>query len=121
MAIQVDATGAPRILRLTIGESWPGLEEQRSWRQSMIESGQITAETRALIDVRSLTQLPKYEELQGILNGIMRDGGWPLQRAFLTSTVAQFGVARQLQLMAPPTISVEVFNDLNEAEAWLDA
>jgi len=121
MAFQVDATGAPRIVRMTLGEDWPGLAEQRAWRLSMIESGKITAQTRALIDVRGLARLPNYEDLQEILSGIIRDGGWPLQRAFLTSTAAQFGVARQLQLMAPQTLTVEVFTDPNEAEAWLQA
>lgn len=121
MALTVDASDAPRILRLTIEDEWPRPDEQSTWRKTMIAGGKITAETRTLIDIRGMTQLPKYEELQDIIAGIVRDGGWPLHRAFLTATSAQFGVARQLQLMAPQSLSVEVFDDVNEAEAWLNA
>lgn len=74
-----------------------------------------------MIDARGLTRIPKYEAVQQVLADIVRDGGWPLYRAFLTATAAQFGAARQLQLMAPASLTVEVFSDPDEAEVWLAA
>lgn len=107
------------MLRITLGDEWPSLDEQRVWRAASIKAGYLTAATRALIDVRALKTFPKFAELNQIIAAAIRDGGLPLHRAYLATEGLQFGVARQIQMLAPESMAVQVFTDQREAEAWL--
>lgn len=60
MPFFVDATRAPAVLRITIVDEWPSVEEQHVWRKTAIESGILAKDTRALIDLRSLKRFPMY-------------------------------------------------------------
>jgi hypothetical protein len=119
MPFFIDSTHAPALLRITLGETWPTVDEQRVWRVKMIDEGLLTAQTRALIDMRPLKQFPHYEEMTMVIASAVRDGGWPLYRAYLAMPGMQFGIARQFQLMAPPTVTLQVFTDEVAAEQWL--
>ena len=121
MPFVVDASRAPLSLRITFGDEWPSLEEQQVWRHDAVKKGILSPTTRALIDVRPLKQLPNFSDLSAMVSSAMKDGGWPLSRAYLTTPGLHFGVARQLQMMVPQGISVEVFTDERAAENWLTA
>lgn len=119
MPFFVDSTRAPASLRITFADAWPTLDEQRAWRAASVKVGILTPVTRALIDMRALKNLPKFAELNEIVIAAVKDGGWPLNRAYLTNTGMQFAVARQFQMMVPESISIEVFTDEQAAESWL--
>ena len=119
MPFFVDSTRAPTILRITFADEWPALKEQQAWRTATVKAGLLTATTRALIDVRPLKIFPKFADLDQMVSDAIRDGGWPLFRAYLTTPGMHFGVARQLQMMVPQSISIEVFTDEQAAENWL--
>jgi hypothetical protein len=49
----------------------------------------------------------------------MKDGGWPLFRAYLVGSAVQFGLVRQMKSLAPPSVELEIFTNEDEAQAWL--
>ncbi len=119
MPFFVDATRAPAVLRITIVDEWPSVEEQHVWRKTAIESGILAKDTRALIDLRSLRRFPMYAEMTRVVESAIRDGGWPLQRAYLATPGLPYGIARQIQLLVADRITIEIFTDEQSAEDWL--
>ena len=49
----------------------------------------------------------------------MKHSAWPLRRAYLVGSAVQFGLARQMQAMAPPPMQLQVFSVEREALQWL--
>ena len=119
MSFSVDSTRAPAILRITLIDDWPTVDEQRTWRAASVTAGILTPATRALIDIRRLANFTKLDDLSEMVSAAVKDAGWPLRRAYLASAGMQFAVARQFQMMVPESISVEVFTDEVAAENWL--
>jgi hypothetical protein len=119
MPIDLDTTEAPSFIRLTLRGQWPTLEEQRDLRERMMASGQLTAETRALIDFRALATTANYSEVETIIGAAMQSGGWPLFRAYVVGSAVQFGLVRQMKALALPHVELEVFTDEQEAQIWL--
>ena len=75
MPIDVDTSDAPRFLRFTLIGTWPSLEEQRDLRLRLVHALQLTAGTRALIDLRAVENTPSYHEANAIVAAAARDGG----------------------------------------------
>jgi hypothetical protein len=119
MPIDVDTSEAPSFIRITLRGEWPTLEEQRDARQEMMKSGDLTAETRALIDFRQLASTAGYSDVESIIASAMKDGGWPLFRAYVVGSAVQFGLVRQMKALAPSTVELEIFTSEEEAHVWL--
>ncbi len=116
MAIIIDRSQAPALLRYTLTGSFPTLQEQSTVREGEIAAGSLTAETRGLIDVREVTSLPHVDQ---IMTRSGQPATWPLRRAYLVKPGEQFGVARQMQILAPARMQIAVYTDEQEALAWL--
>ena len=119
MPIEVDTTDAPAFIRITLHGQWPSLEEQRDARLRLINTGQLTEKTRALIDFRQLASTAQYSEVEQIIRAAMKDGGWPLFRAYIVGSAVQFGLVRQMKTLAPPSVEIEIFTNEEEAQVWL--
>jgi hypothetical protein len=119
MAIAIDTSDAPAFIRITLTGEWPTLEEQSVARQRAIDNGELTAETRALIDFRGLASTAPYAEVEKIIASAMKAGGWPLFRAYVVGSAVQFGLVRHMKALAPPPVEIEVFTDEQEAQIWL--
>lgn len=116
MAIIIDRSQAPALLRYTLTGSFPTLQEQTTVREEEIAAGALTAETRGLIDVRQVTSLPHVDQ---IMARSSQPGTWPLRRVYLVKPGEQFGVARQMQILAPAKMQIAIYTDEQEALAWL--
>lgn len=120
MPIHVDTTDAPEFIRITLRGAWPTIDEQREARQRVIAAGLLTATTRALIDLRELSSTAAHNEVEKIIASAMKDGGWPLFRAYLVGSAVQFGLVRQMKALAPASlVEIEIFTDEQEALVWL--
>ena len=119
MPIEVDATQAPAFLRWTVTGSWPSIDDLGNVRTRLIAGGQLTAETRVLIDMRNVETVPEYHEVPAMIQAALKSGGLPLRRAYVVASVVQFGLVRQMQALAPPEIAVEIFFNEVEALNWL--
>jgi hypothetical protein len=119
MPIEIDASQAPAFVRITLHGDWPTLDEQRDARLRLINTGQLTETTRALIDFRHLASTAPYSDVEQIVRAAMKDGGWPLFRAYLVGSAVQFGLVRQMKSLAPPSVDLEIFTNEDEAQAWL--
>lgn len=119
MPIDVDTAEAPTFIRITLRGEWPTLDEQRDVRQQLMKTGQLTAATRALIDFRELSSTANYTDVEKIIQSAMKDGGWPLFRAYVVGSAVQFGLVRQMKALAPATVELEIFTSEEEAHVWL--
>jgi hypothetical protein len=119
MPIDIDTAEAPAFIRITLRGTWPSLEEQRDARLRLLESGQLTPDTRALIDFRDLSTTAQYADVGKIISAALKDGGLPFFRAYVVGSAVQFGLVRQMKALAPPQIELEIFTDEQEAQVWL--
>lgn len=119
MPIEIDTSEAPTFIRITLHGEWPSLDEQRDARLRLMNTGQLTEKTRALIDFRQLSTTAQYSEVDKIVRAAMKDGGWPLYRAYVVGSAVQFGLVRQMKTLAPPTVEIEIFTNEDEAHVWL--
>ena len=119
MPIEIDTSEAPTFIRITLHGEWPTLDEQREARLRLMNTGQLTGQTRALIDFRQLATTAPYSEVEKMVRAAMRDGGWPLFRAYIVGSAVQYGLVRQMKSLAPPSIEIEIFTNEEEAQVWL--
>ena len=119
MPISCDVDEAPRAIRLVVTGEWPPINELAALRQHLIETGHLTAQTRALFDIRMVTSVPPYSQVKEMVGAAMKQGGLPLRRAYLIGAAVQHGIVRQMQALAPPQVSVEIFTNEAEAAQWL--
>jgi hypothetical protein len=117
--ISCDLDDAPRSIRLTVTGNWPSIAELGAIRQQLISTGLLTEKTKGLFDLRMVASVPMYSQVAEIVGAAMRQGGLPLQRAYLVGTSVQYGLVRQMQALAPPQISIEIFTHEMEALEWL--
>ena len=121
MPISCDTSRAPARVLFTIHGPWPAREEVAALRSRLVSAGQLNESTRALFDIRGVESVPHYLEIGRIVAAAMAQGGLPLTRAYLTASVDQQSVVGLMQSLAPPTISIEIFEDETAALAWLAA
>ena len=119
MPIDIDSSEAPAFLRITLRGEWPTLDAQREVRLRLINTGQLTPATRALIDLREVATTAAYSDVEEMIASAMKDGGWPLFRAYVVGSAVQFGLVRQMKSLAPPTVELEIFTNEEEAQVWL--
>ncbi len=117
--IDVDTTDAPAFLRITPRGAWPAIDEQREAREHAIAAGHLTRQTRALFDLRELSSIANYTEVEKMIEAAMKLGGVPLFRACVVGSAVQFGLVRQMKALAPPSIELEVFTNEEDALLWL--
>jgi hypothetical protein len=72
-----------------------------------------------LIDFRQLASTAGYSDVERIIASAMKDGGWPLFRAYVVGSAVQFGLVRQMKALAPSTVELEIFTSEEEAHVWL--
>ena len=99
-------------------DEWPTPELARSLLKKLRGAGQLTAETTALVDLRSVKQLPKQDQLRQTIEAVSSQDHWPLRRAYIVMPGAQYGVMRQLQAQLPEDIETEIFTDEAAAREW---
>ena len=91
-------------------------------RRELICSGQLTPKTAVLFDLRQATTFPLFDDLHHALHSAATDEIWPVCRAFVVSTEAQYDAARRLQaLLGPQSVVNEIFQDEAKAFEWLSA
>jgi len=98
---------------------WPSIAELGALRQQLIAAGQLTEQTKGLFDLRMVASVPMYSQVQEIVAAAMKQGGLPLRRGYLVGASIQFGLVRQMQALAPPQISIEIFTNEAAARSWL--
>lgn len=119
MAIEVDTSDAPAFLRYRYYGSFPSLEEQAAVRNRLIEFGALTADTRALMDIRELTEVADDTILAKTVAAALERGGWPKRRAYLIQPAMHLHMISQFQDLAMTTVTTAAFVDEQEALAWL--
>ena len=112
--ISVDRTDSPNFLRFTVTGDWPTPEEQRQLRDALSVSGDLTARTRALIDLRELTPGGPADPVASAKEGLITR-----VQAYLVATSEQHHFARQCRIAAGAGRVVEIFIEERAALEWL--
>jgi hypothetical protein len=112
--IGVDVSDSPHFVRLTFDGDWPTPDQQRQLRESLSATGELTADTRALIDLRELAPLspgaPVASAKEGVITRV---------QAYLVATSEQHHFARQCRIAAGPGRVLEIFIEERAALEWL--
>lgn len=119
MPVTVVTSDAPRTLRYTFAGDWPTSREHSDTSAQLRAAGHLTANTKALFDIRAAENLPHLNEMDHASGLTTANARWPLVRGFLVNEGVQFGVARQMQMVAPYDLSIYIFTGAAEAESWL--
>ena len=106
-------------MRFTATGAIPSVAELEALCRAEIAAGTLTAATRALIDLRAVTQMPNLSQVQSRADRSTNERAWPLRRAYLVVPGAQYGVARQIQAFSPAVIQMQIFTEEEPAWAWL--
>jgi hypothetical protein len=101
-------------------DEWPSPDVARTILKELRGSGQLTASTTIMVDLRPVKQLPKQDQLRETIDAVSSQSHWPLRRAYLVLPGAQYGVLRQLQAQLPEDIEAEIFTDETEARKWCE-
>jgi hypothetical protein len=118
MAVRVDTSEAPALVRYTFDGVW-SVQELLAWRHQLIEAGQLTLTSAVLFDLRPTSLSPAIIDLRRELPAA---GVWPVCRAFVVQTETQYEFARQLQAMlGAQSVVSEIFRDETKALEWLGA
>ena len=112
--IGVDLGDSPNFIRLTLTDEWPTPEDQRELRESLSAAGELTAVTRALIDLRELAPLGPGARYASAKEGVIAR-----VQAYLVATAEQHHFARQCRIAAGPGRIVEIFIEERAALEWL--
>jgi hypothetical protein len=112
--ISVDLSDSPNFLRFTVTGDWPTPEQQRQLRDSLSASGELTARTRALIDLRELTPGGPADPVASAKEGLISR-----VQAYLVATSEQHHFARQCRIAAGAGRVVEIFIEERAALEWL--
>ena len=119
MPIEVDTLHAPGFLRYRYHGAFPSVEEQSKLRDSLIKLGYLTAETRAIMDAREITEIPDDDILAKTVAAALQRGGWPRRRAYLINPDMHRHMIQQFQDLAMTTVTTAAFVDEAEAMEWL--
>ena len=116
MPIDVKFDDERRLIRVTLGTTWPTLPEIVAERSRMILAGMIRPGVVELVDARPVVRgIPNLSQMQAILHAI---GKPPIKRAIIVSSKVQFGAGRIAEALDPK--GLKVFRDDEEgALRWL--
>jgi hypothetical protein len=119
VAVSCDTSDAPTFVRFTLEGDCASAEELINLRRALIRTGQFTAKSCVLLDLRGANTFP---DVQALLAAFQADGVWPICRAFVVNNAVQYQIAQQLQsaLGAQTTIN-QIFHDETVAMEWLAA
>lgn len=120
MSISVVTEEAPAFLMFTISGKWPTVQEQKGLRRQLVERGQLSPQTRTVIDIRTIDPLPRFDDVEAAMLAAEHDEEiMPKRLALLVRPGALFGIGRMLQSMSPPGVALELFEDEAAARDWL--
>ena len=119
MPIEIDRSRAPQLIRFTATGTIPGAAELEALCRAEISAGTLTAQTRGLIDLRGVTEMPNLSQIQSGADRSTNERAWPLRRAYVVIAGAQYGVVRQMQAFLPAAIQTQIFTEEGPALAWL--
>ena len=107
-----------------VREQWKGVISMEAmvvhWKQKLADP-QVMRCRRTLVDVRESRFLFKGTELQRLVESILepRLAGAGLRSAMLVKEPVQYGVANQFCAFFSRIGAVEIFQDEDEARAWI--
>jgi len=113
-AIGVDLSDSPNFIRFTLTGEWPTSEQQRQLRESLSATGELTADTRALVDLRELAALGPVDPVTSAKDGLITR-----VQAYLVATSEQHHFARQCRIASGPGRVLEIFIEERAALEWL--
>jgi len=113
-AIGVDLSDSPNFIRFTLTGEWPTSEQQRELRESLSATGELTADTRALIDLRDLAAVGPADPVASAKDGLVTK-----VQAFLVATSEQHHFARRCRIASGPGRVLEIFIEERAALEWL--
>ena len=115
MPIDVRFEEERRLIRVTLGTTWPTLPEIVAERSRMILAGMIRPGVVELVDARPVVRgIPNLSQMQAILQSL---GKPPDKRAIVVSSNVQLGAGRIAELLDPK--GLKVFRDEESALRWL--
>jgi hypothetical protein len=115
MLIDVKFDEERRLIRVTLGSSWPTLPEIVAERSRMILRGMIRPGIVELVDARPVVRgIPNLSQMQAILHAI---GKPAIKRAIVVSSNVQVSAGRIAELLDPR--GLKVFRDEDSALQWL--
>jgi hypothetical protein len=115
MPIDVKFDEERRLIRVTLGSTWPTLPEIVAERSRMILAGMIHPGAVELVDARAVVRgIPNLSQMQAILHAI---GKPAMKRAIIVSSKVQMGAGRIAELLDPK--GLKVFRDEETALRWL--
>ena len=116
MALDVDTSEAPALLKVRIVGAFPTAEEQAAVRADLIARGLLTENTVSLADVRE-ADTPDAITIGKSIAALLR-AGMPRRRACLINPGKHLQVLQYFQA-AVPWMSTAAFIDEREALEWL--
>ena len=112
--IGVDLSDSPNFIRFTVTGEWPTPDQQRQLHDSLRAAGELTARTRALIDLRELAPSGPVDPMAAAKEGLITR-----VQAYLVATSEQHHFARQCRIAAGPGRVLEIFIEERAALEWL--
>ena len=112
--IGVDLSDSPNFIRFTLTGEWPTSEQQRQLRESLNATGELTADTRALIDLRELAAVGPVDPVTAAKDGVITK-----VQAYLVATAEQHQFARRCRIASGPGRVLEIFIEERAALEWL--
>ena len=116
MAIEVDTSEAPALLRFRIVGATPSKEEQDALRSFLIARGLLRSNSGALVDVRE-AEVPDAIRIEKSIAAVLR-AGIPTRRACLINPSKHLSLIGYFQ-KAVPWMSTAAFSDEPSALDWL--
>lgn len=120
MPVRVEEQDAPAFLAFVLTGSWPAVQEQVEIRRQLKEHGKLSRQSVVLVDIRDVTELPSYDDVDGAMQAAAREiMALPRRAALVVQPGATFGVGRMLQSLAPSGMELQLFEDPEVARDWL--
>ena len=116
VAIDVDTSQAPALLRFTLHGTFPTADEQDALRADLIARGLLTEDSVSLLDVRNVETPDAITVGKSIAAVVKR--GMPKRRACLINPGKHLHVLQYFQ-KAVPWMSTAAFINEGEAIEWL--
>ncbi|HEX6163665.1 MAG TPA: hypothetical protein VFZ31_09885 [Vicinamibacterales bacterium] len=116
MAINVDTSEAPALLRFKLNGTFPTAEEQDALRSDLIARGLLTENSASLLDVRDV-DTPDAITVGKSIAAVVR-AGIPKRRACLINPGKHLDIVQYFQ-KAVPWMSTAAFVNEREAIEWL--
>src|SRR5688572_13229206 len=101
MAVTCDTADAPTLVRYAFEGDWTA-RDFLDRRRELLRAAQLTAKSAVLFDLRQSATCPPLGDLHSALHASTSDTIWPMCRAYLIATEAQYECAREIQALFGP-------------------